>query len=137
MRDKVSDAYEVARPYARRIREDDELRDHVKSAYESAREIYDELIRPAGATGVAMRVASDKKLQEELRNIVEELREAGKHARGEESHKGRNMMLLLTGITLGLLFNPMTGPETRKWVREKIFGPEEPFESYGSSTNQS
>ncbi len=46
------------------------------------------------------------------------------------------MTLLLVGVALGVLFNPMTGPETRQWIREKIFGPEEPFE-YQSSTNQS
>ena len=31
-------------------------------------------------------------------------------------------MLLLAGITLGLLFNPMTGPQTRKWLMDKIAG---------------
>ncbi len=48
-------------------------------------------------------------------------------------------MLLLTGIALGVLFNPMTGPETRKWIREKVFGPEEQFDyqSTGNSTNES
>ncbi len=84
-----------------------------------------------------MRVARDKDLQDELKKTVEELREAGRHARGDESHRGRNMTLLLMGITIGVLFNPMTGPDTRKWLREKVFGPEEPFEYPSSSTNQS
>ena len=137
MRDRVTDAVDTARPYVERLAKDDELHDHVKRAYESARKIYDELIGPVGATGVAMRVARDKDLQDELRKAVEELREAGKHARGEESHAGRNMTLLLLGITLGVLFNPMTGPDTRKWIREKVFGPEEPFEyQSNSSTGQ-
>jgi hypothetical protein len=136
MRDRIDEAVETARPYAERLARDDELHDHVKSAYASARRIYDEVIGPAGATGIAMRVARDKDLQDELRKVVEELREAGKHARGETSHTGRNMTLLLLGIAIGVLFNPMTGPETRKWVKDKVFGPEEPFETY-SSTNQS
>ena len=133
MRDRVTDTVEQARPYVERLAKDDELHDHVKAAYESARRIYDDLIGPVGATGVAMRVARDKDLQDELRKVVDELREAGKRARGETSHAGRNMTLLTLGIALGILFNPVTGPDARRWMKEKVFGPEEPFEYGGSS----
>jgi hypothetical protein len=138
MREKVNDAVQTARPYVERLAQDDDLHDHVKKAYDSARKIYDELIGPTGATAVAMRVAKDKNLQDELKKAVEELRRAGDRARGAESHTGRNMTLLVTGIALGILFNPMTGPETRKWIRERLFGPEESFEyRSNSSTSQS
>ncbi len=136
MKDRVSGAVDTARPYVERLAKDDDLHEHVKKAYESARKIYDEVIGPSGATAVALRVAQDKEIQDELRKTVEELREAGKHARGEESHTARNVTLLLVGVTLGVLFNPVTGPDARRWVREKIFGPEEPFE-FQASTNQS
>ena len=136
MRDKVSDAASTARPYVDRAVHDERLHENVKNAYESARKIYESMFAPAGATGIAMRVASDKDTQEELRRIVDELREAARRARGEESHTGRNMTLLLAGITLGVLFNPMTGPDTRRWMKEKIFGPEEQFE-FQTSDNQS
>jgi hypothetical protein len=135
MRERVTETVGSARPYVERLAKDEDLHQHVKNAYESARRVYDEVIGPTGATGVAMRVARDKDVQDELRKAVEELREAGKRVRGE-SHTGRNVTLLLVGITLGILFNPMTGSETRRWVREKVFGPEESFE-YQSSTNQS
>jgi hypothetical protein len=139
MREKVTEAVDTARPYVERLAQDEDLHDHIKRAYDSARTIYDELIGPTGPTAVAMRVAKDKDLQDELKKAVEELRRAGERARGEESHTGRNMTLLLVGIALGVLFNPMTGPETRQWIREKVFGPEEPFEyqSNSASTNQS
>ncbi|HEX2504914.1 MAG TPA: hypothetical protein VHK22_01795 [Gaiellaceae bacterium] len=138
MRERVTGAVDTARPYVERLAQDDELHEHVKKAYESARKIYDDLIGPTGATAVAMRVAKDKDIQDELRKAVEELRRAGDRARGGESHAGRNMTLLLTGIALGVLFNPMTGPETRKWVRERLFGPEETFEyQSNSSSNES
>ena len=138
MKDRVSGAVDTARPYVERIAQDEELHDHVKKAYVSAKSIYDELLGNQGAQAVAMRVAKDKDIQDELRKAVEELRKAGERARGDESHTGRNMTLLLTGIALGILFNPMTGPETRKWIREKVFGPEEPFEyQSNSSTNES
>jgi len=133
MRDRVTDTVEQARPYVERFAKDEELHDHVKSAYDSARRIYDELIGPVGATGIAMRVAKDKDLQDELRKVVDELRDASRRARGETSHTGRNMTLLTLGIALGILFNPMTGPDARRWMKEKVFGPEEPFEYGGSS----
>lgn len=137
MRDRVSDAVDSARPYVERIAQDDDLHDHVKKAYDSARKIYDELIGPVGATGVAMRVAKDKDLQDELKKAVEELRKAGDRVQGKESHGGRNTVLLLAGITLGILFNPMTGPDTRKWIREQVLGPEEPFEYQANSPSKS
>ena len=138
MRDRVNYAVDTARPYVERMANDEELHDHVKKAYESARKIYDDLLAPAGATAVAMKVARDKDVQDELRNTLDELRQAGRRARGEESHGGRNFLLLLIGVAIGVLFNPMTGPETRGWLKEKVFGPDEPFEfESGSGTNSS
>ena len=128
MKDRVSGAVDTARPYVERMAQDDQLHEHVKKAYASARTIYDELLGDRGPTGAAMRVARDKDLQDELRKAVEELRRAGERVQGKDSHTGRNMTLLLAGITLGVLFNPATGPETRRWLKDKILGPEQPFE---------
>ena len=118
----------MARPYAERLARDDELHEHVKNAYASARTIYDELLGSRGAQALATRVAQDKDMQSELKKAVEELRRAGERVQGKSSHSKRNFTLLLAGITLGVLFNPATGPETRKWLKEKVLGPEQPFE---------
>ena len=136
-RDRMNDAVESARPYVERLARDDELHDHVKRAYESARRIYDELLGDRGTTGMAMRVARDKDLQDELRKTVKELRDAGRRAQGRDTHTGRNVTLLLAGIALGLLFNPATGPDTRRWLREQVFGPEQSFENEPSSSSSS
>ena len=93
----MSGAVDTARPYVERIAQDDELHDHVKKAYSSAKSIYDELLGNQGAQAVAMRVAKDKDIQDELRKAVEELRKAGERAQGKESHSGRNITLLLVG----------------------------------------
>jgi hypothetical protein len=139
MREKIADTVDTARPYVERLARDEELHDHVRKAYDSARKIYDELIGPSGATGMAFKVAKDKDIQDELKKAVEQLRKAGEHAQGRSSHGGRNMTLLLAGITLGVLFNPATGPDTRRWLRDKVLGPEEPFEyqSNGPSSSSS
>ena len=135
-KDMVGDAVDTARPYVERLAQDEELHDHVKNAYVSARKIYDELLGDRGTTGMAFKVARDKDLQDELKKAVEELRRAGERAQGKgESHTGRNVTLLLVGITLGVLFNPATGPDTRRWLKDKLFGPEQPFDSVPSEGN--
>jgi len=137
MRERISDTVDTARPYVERLARDEELHDHVKKAYDSARKIYDELIGPSGPTGMAFKVAKDRDIQDELKKAVEQLRKAGEHAQGKSSHGGRNMTLLLAGITLGVLFNPATGPDTRRWLRDKVLGPEEPFEYQSNGPSSS
>jgi hypothetical protein len=132
-KDMMGDAVETARPYVERLARDEELHDHVKNAYESARKIYDDLLGDRGTTGMAFKVARDKDLQGELKKAVEELRKAGERAQGKQSHTGRNATLLMAGIALGVLFNPATGPDTRRWLKDKLLGPEQPFDSYPST----
>jgi hypothetical protein len=128
-KDKVGLAVVGARPYVERIAQDPELHEHVKSAFGSAQKIYAELAAGGPRVDTARRLASDADLQNELRKAVGELRRAGARARGEEqSHTTRNATLLVVGIVLGILFNPATGPETRRWLKDKLFGAEEPFE---------
>ena len=134
--ERVNDAVETARPYVERLARDEDLHANVKRAYESARRVYDELLGDRGTTGMAFRVAGDKDIQGELQKAIAELREAGRRAQGKESHTGRNATLLLAGIAIGVLFNPATGPDTRKWLKDKLFGPEQPFDSYESKTNE-
>ena len=132
-REKVSDA----RPYVERALRDDDVRDSVKSAFAAAREVYDELIGGRGATAVATRVATDKDIQDNLKTAIDELRNAANRIQGKEDHTGRNATLLIAGITLGILFNPMTGPATRKWLGDKIFGGGEDFTYQGNSGSTS
>ena len=127
-KDTVTGVVDKARPYAERIARDEDLHDHVKKAYQSGRKIYEELIGDRGTAGIAKRVARDRDVQEELKKTIEELRQATKRVKGGDPHKVRNATLLLAGITIGILFNPATGPETRRWLKDKIFGSEEPFE---------
>jgi hypothetical protein len=129
-KDRVADV----KPYVKRALQDEELRENLRSAFATARDVYDELIGGRGVTGVASRVASDKDIQEQLRSAIDDLRTAADRIQGREEHKARNTSLLLAGIALGILFNPMTGPETRRWLKDKIFGEDEEF-GYGSGNS--
>ena len=121
-RDKVSDAAGNVKPYVERAFHDAELRENVRNAYESARSIYSELVGNRGVTGMATRVATDKDIQDELRATITELRKAADRVQGKDRRKARSNGLLLIGIGLGLLFNPISGPKTRKWLSDRLFG---------------
>jgi len=132
--DKVSDAAANFRPYVERALTDQDLRDNVRNAYESARAIYDELIANRGVTGVAKRVATDKDIQDELRSAVVELRTAAERVRGKagRERKGHPVLLFL-GIGLALVFNPFTGPQIRKWISERVVGETDGFTYQGGN----
>ena len=132
-KDKVSDAAGNVKPYVDRALHDEELRDNLRSAYASARSIYDELVGRRGVSGVATRVATDKDIQDELRSTIADLRKAAERVQGNEPHKSRNGMLLLLGIVLGILFNPVTGESTRKWLSDRVFGGGDDFTYQGGN----
>lgn len=131
--DKVSDAASTVKPYFERALHDAELRENVRSAYASARAIYDELIGNRGVGGVAKRVATDRDIQDELRSAIADLRTAADRVRGKDEHRGRHSGLLFIGLALAALFNPFTGPQIRKWISERLFGESDGFTYQGGN----
>jgi hypothetical protein len=128
LQDRARDRASDVRPYIERALKDEQVRDDVKSAIATAREIYDQLLGGRQVTAAAARVATDKEIQKNLRDALEDLRDAADRIQGSKSHGGRNASLLLTGIALGVLFNPITGAGTRRWLQDKVFGEGEEFE---------
>jgi hypothetical protein len=139
-KDRVADARANVRPYVDRALRDQELHQNVRNAYTSARAVYDQLLKRRGVSHAATHLARDRELQDELRNAVEELRSAAARVQGvrreaaEPSRSGRNGFLLLAGIVLGLLFNPVTGPWLRRVLAKRLFGGENGFVYRGNGS---
>jgi hypothetical protein len=124
-KEKVVDAAENVKPYVDRAISDEKLRADVMNAFTTARDLYNELVGDRRAVTVAARVATDDEVRAKLKEAIEDLRSAADRLQGKKDHSGRNATLLVAGIALGILFNPVTGPETRKWLKEMIGGSDE------------
>jgi gas vesicle protein len=134
-KDKVYDAAGNVKPYVERAMNDDKLREDVMSAFATAKDLYNELIGGRSAVTLASRVATDEEIRDKLKDAVDDLRSAADRLQGKKEHSGRNTTLLIAGIALGLLFNPVTGPETRKWLKEMLSGGSDEFGGDYSSSN--
>ncbi len=131
---QAADLYSTARenPYVQRLIEDEELRDNLRDAFEAARGAYG---RATGnGKGTVKAVTSDKKVQKDLRNAAESLREASEQLRGPKRRKksrlGRLVLLALIGGAIALVVSE----DARKTVLDALFGAEEEFE-YTSTTS--
>jgi hypothetical protein len=128
LQDRARDKANDARPYIERALKDEKVREDVKSAIATARDIYDQLLGGRAFGAAAAKVVTDKDIQQQLRDAIDDLRDAADRVQDKRSHSARNATLLLTGITLGVLFNPVTGPGARRWLQNKVFGEGEEFE---------
>jgi hypothetical protein len=120
--DKVYDAADSVKPYVQRALHDEKLRDDVLSAFATAKELYTELVGGRGAVTLAPRVATDDEVRDKLREAIDDLRSAADRLQGRKSQSKSHTGLLVAGIALGILFNPVTGPETRRFLKDLLSG---------------
>ena len=88
-KDKLLDKAGGARPYLERAMTDEDLRQNVRNAFESAREVYNELIGGRGAIALGTRVATDREIQDRLKEAIDELREAADRVQGRSPSRAR------------------------------------------------
>jgi hypothetical protein len=132
--DRAAEFYSTARenPYVQRLIEDEDLRDNLRNAFESARGAYG---RATGnGKGPVKAVAGDRKVQRDLREAADSLREASEQLRGgskkRKSRLGRLVLLAIVGAVIALVVSE----DARKTVLDALFGAEEEFEYTSSSS---
>lgn len=115
---------EALRPYVQRAMTDPDLRDDLLAAFVAARGLYGQLAKKPGIKYTAEKI-SDKGFQKDLQGLVDELAVASDRIQGKtkrKAHKTRNRVIMLTGVTLGVLYNPWTGQSTRDWIMDRVAG---------------
>jgi len=113
---------DTLKPYVERALTDPEFRKDLRDAIDTARELYGPLTKSHGVSGAASKLANDKKTQKQLQKMLDDVGKAAGTLKGKKkSHKGRNTVLL-AGVVAGALYNPWTGPQTRKWILDKVAG---------------
>jgi hypothetical protein len=123
-KDRPSLNAETLRPYVQRAITDPDLRDDLLAAFVAARGLYGQMAKGHGVKGKAS-VVSEKDFQKQLQGLVSELTTASERLQDSakrKTHKARNRVILLTGVTLGVLYNPWTGASTREWIMDRIAG---------------
>jgi len=120
-------------PYVQRVIEDDELRDNIRVAFESARNAYGRL---SNGKAVPKTVMDDKKFQKEMKRSAEALgaatqsmREGPKRKRRKGGGLFRLILLALVGGGIALA----ASEDLRNKVLDALFGAEEEFD-YTSTT---
>jgi hypothetical protein len=123
-KEKPAVVAEALRPYVKRAMEDPELREDLLAAFIAARSLYGQISSRPGVKSKAEKV-SEKDFQKELQELVSEVSDASDRLREGakgKAHKTRNRVILLTGVTLGVLYNPWTGQQTREWIMDRVAG---------------
>jgi hypothetical protein len=129
---RAADAYAAARshPYVQRVIDDEELRNNLRDAFDSARHAYGRIAKNGKP---AKRLMDDKKVQRDLRAAADSLREASEQLRAPKRRKSRFGRLLVLAV-VGAAVTLALSESARKAVMDALFGAEEEFE-YTSTTS--
>lgn len=124
----AASAYDAVRPYVDRALHDEDVRGNVMRAFKAARQVYAEL-GGEGPIGAASKLSSNNSVRDDLDTTVQSLSEAIVRMSGQKQRKrGSWGFVLFIAITLVVLFNPATGTDTRRWLKDNLFGSEEEFD---------
>ena len=131
--DSMGDAARQIRehPIVGRLLEDAELRDNIRSAYESSRKAYGRL--SASKSKGPSALLDDKKLHKELRNAADSLRDASEALRAPRKRRRRFGRLIVITFVGGVAAIALS-EGLRSKLLDLLFGAEEEFD-YTSTTS--
>ena len=116
--------------YVQRLVEDEELRENLRTAFQSARKAYERI----NGKGPVKALTEDKKTQKELKEAANSLRDAADALRGGKRKKRRGFgRILLVGI-VGAGLALALSEDLRKKVLDARFGAVEVFEYTATTT---
>ena len=122
-------------PYVQRVIDDEDLRDNIVQAYESARKAYSRLTNGKSPT---KQIFDDKKLQKEIKTAASNVRDASVALREAPKKSGGlsfKRVLLLGAVGGGIAL--AVSENLRKKVLDQLFGAEEEFEYTSTTTGTS
>ena len=114
--------------YVQRLVEDDDLRDELRAAFDSARKAYGRIDNKGPAKAL-----EDKKVQRDLKQAAESLKSAADALREPKKRKGgfgRLILIALVGAGLALALSE----DLRKKALDALFGAEEEYEYTATTT---
>jgi uncharacterized membrane protein len=114
--ERVGDAAESVIDYVDPLAKDEKLRRRLAAAIAAGVTAGRQVRSQTGVRGLAMRLAHDRVLREELAELAAQLDGAAKRARKARSHKRRNVVLFVAGI--GVI--AAASPSLREAVRSKL-----------------
>ena len=118
-------------PYVRRVIEDAELRQNVRTAFDSARTAYGRL---SNGKAASKQILEDKKLHREMQRAAEALRDAGVAlSEGPKKKRRGGIGKLLLLAIVGAIIALVVSEDLRNKVLDLLFGAEEEFD-YTSTT---
>ncbi len=115
-------------PYVQRLIEDDDLRDELRAAFDSARKVYGRIDSKG-----PQKALEDKKVQRDLKQAAESLKSAADALREPKKRKrgfGRLILIALVGAGLALALSE----DLRKKALDALFGAEEEYEYTATTT---
>ncbi len=116
-----------ANQYIARVIEDAKLRENVRSAFDASRSAYGRLSNGKAPTKALL---EDKKLQRDLRNAAESLRDAtvALTAPPKKQRRRRGLARMVFVLVLGAGVAMVASEKLRSKVLDTLFGAEEEFE---------